>query len=56
LKASSYAYLGSPVTQGIIAKQPKLVQESMTIGTEWGRALGEKIALKLQRAMEEERN
>jgi len=49
-------YLGSPITQRIIAKQPELVQESMTIGAEWGKELGERIALKLQQAVEGERN
>jgi len=49
-------YLGSPITQRIIAKQPELVQESMAIGAEWGKELGERIALKLQQAVEEERN
>ncbi len=41
------AYLQSPITQGIVAKQPQLMQESMVIGGAWGKAMGERIAQKL---------
>lgn len=47
------AYLGNPLTQQIVAKQPALMQSSMAVGAEWGQALGEKISTKLQQAVEE---
>lgn len=46
-------YFGSPVTQGIVAKQPALMQAAMAVGADWGRKVGEQIATKLQQAVEE---
>jgi hypothetical protein len=46
------AYMKSPITQKIVAKQPLLIQESMAIGTEWGQALGEKIGRQIMEAKE----
>jgi hypothetical protein len=46
------AYLNDPMTQGIIAKQPAIMQAAMSIGQQWGQEMGAQIAEKLQRAVE----
>ncbi len=46
------AYLQSPLTQRIVAKQPQLMQESMAVGAAWGQELGEKIAQQIMEAKE----
>ncbi|MFK8164175.1 MAG: DUF2059 domain-containing protein [Lewinella sp.] len=46
------AYMQSPLTQKIIAKQPQLMQESMAVGSAWGQELGKKIALQIMEAKE----
>ncbi|WP_020570777.1 DUF2059 domain-containing protein [Neolewinella persica] len=47
------AYLQSPLTQQIVAKQPQLLQESMTVGSAWGQEIGEKIARQIMEAKED---
>lgn len=47
------AYMQSPVTQRIVAKQPQLMQESMAVGSEWGQEIGAEIARQLMEAKEE---
>lgn len=46
------AYLEDPVTKQILAKQPELMDRTMTIGAAWGRKLGTEIAERLERATE----
>jgi hypothetical protein len=46
------AYMKSPITQKIVAKQPMIMQESIAIGSKWGQELGEKIARKIMEAKE----
>jgi hypothetical protein len=38
----------SPIGKKLISVQPKIMQECMVAGQEWGRKLGEKVAKKLQ--------
>jgi hypothetical protein len=38
----------SPVGKKLVSVQPQLVQESMTVGQTWGRAIGESVVKKLQ--------
>jgi hypothetical protein len=47
------AYMKSPITQGIVAKQPLLMKESMAIGSIWGQKLGEKIGRQIMDAKED---
>ncbi len=42
------AYYSDPVTQEIVKKQPAILQQSMSVGAEWGRQLSEKIMTRLQ--------
>ncbi|TXF88334.1 DUF2059 domain-containing protein [Neolewinella aurantiaca] len=47
------AYMSNPLTQKIVAKQPALMQASMSVGAEWGQEIAAKITDKLQQALEE---
>ncbi len=47
------AYFEDPVTQSITAKNPAVMQQSMTVGSEWGQELAVKITDRLAEAMEE---
>lgn len=46
------AYMKSPITQKIVAKQPMLLQESMALGSKWGQELGERIGRQIREAKE----
>ena len=42
------AFYETPLGRKLIETQPALMRDSLTVGQEWGRALGEKAAKKLQ--------
>jgi uncharacterized protein len=42
------AFYESPIGQKLVEKQPLVLTDSYQIGSEWGRKLGEKVALKIQ--------
>lgn len=49
------AYLSSPLTQQIVAKQQIIMQQSMAVGSEWGQALGTEIVERIFTAIEKQR-